>query len=735
MVFLVAAVGVTSLAVTRDIGNRVAELRSSGGLDLRRVDLGTVGLEIEGYWDPSGIFVATETEVLPGLRRPKLRGRVEAVDPEGGTLTLFGRTIHVTTETQPDPEEEGLPQLAELASSRIEVTCDVVDGQWVARKLKTRDLKASDKVKGTVTSTDLDGPAPETVSFHGLVVALSPAEDGGAESALQRVGTATNLTLALQECLAAAHELGGRFARAGEFDEDRDTRASTTTRDRFIQATGDVAHYLEQARSPAELARNAHGKLLVDLADRQRELMRRAEALDTLFRQDTAAARAFLGESFEPAVQATLPLAYALLDHAKDELAEELRAIHARAGTTTNVGLGTSLVAILVATVLGGLVWRSVSRPVEALHNAAVSIGRGHAETRVRLDSDDEFGVLAEAFNRMLDELAASTVSVGELQNVFDSMDTAVILLDGERRITNVNRATALLVGKDREDLVGLELASMIRGADGAAGHPDEATEHELVHTDGARVPIALSIAELRTRDGELQGYVCTARDLTDAKRFEQHLRTSLAEKELLLREVHHRVKNNMQVISSLLAMQSRSADDAQVVARFRDSQNRIRSMALIHEQLYQSTDLAEIDVEAYLTLLTGNVLQSFGATESVEVTLEIENLPLNIDQSLTCGLIVNELLANASKHAFAAGVRGHVRIALLQTEAGWCELVVADDGCGFDPASAEGTTSLGLSLVRTLARQLRGQATLNTVDGVEARIAFPLEAREEAMP
>src|SRR5262249_36329027 len=143
------------------------------------------------------------------------------------------------------------------------------------------------------------------------------------------------------------------------------------------------------------------------------------------------------------------------LSQAEDDLGDQLRAVLARTATTTHVALGTSVVAVIVALVLGFLVWRSIHRPIRVLHEAAVQLGRGHLETRIQLDSLDEFGVLADAFNKMARELASTTVSMESLEGVFDSMAAALIVFDPEGHIVNVNRATLDLLGYGREELIG----------------------------------------------------------------------------------------------------------------------------------------------------------------------------------------------------------------------------------------------------------------------------------------
>lgn len=209
------------------------------------------------------------------------------------------------------------------------------------------------------------------------------------------------------------------------------------------------------------------------------------------------------------------------------------------------------------------------------------------------------------------------------------------------------------------------------------------------------------------------------ARQYTAALQAEQNIKTSLTEKEVLLKEVHHRVKNNMQVISSLLNMQASYSDDPRVVAMFHDSQNRIRSMALVHERLYQAADLAHINFNEYLGDITANLMRSYRGGE-VRLVTKIDDVQLDIDTAIPCGLIVNELVSNALKHAFPRNDGSQrardafVSVRLRINDTGNIELAVCDNGIGFpQDIDYRQTDSLGLQLVTTLVLQVGGTLDL----------------------
>jgi PAS domain S-box-containing protein len=216
---------------------------------------------------------------------------------------------------------------------------------------------------------------------------------------------------------------------------------------------------------------------------------------------------------------------------------------------------------------------------------------------------------------------------------------------------------------------------------------------------------------------------------IIDRAQAERQVQASLAEKEVLLKEVHHRVKNNLQVISSLLDLQSGHTADAFAVEMFRESRSRVRSMALVHERLYRSGDLAKVDFATYIETLADDLFQAHWL-EDKEVRLDLQvnvEVRLSIDAAIPCGLLLNELLSNSLKHAFHGRQVGTIGIELRNAEEGRLLLAVADDGIGLpketDPWTAQ---SLGLQLVAMLTKQLKGTLEIDREGGTRFRIMFP---------
>ncbi len=217
--------------------------------------------------------------------------------------------------------------------------------------------------------------------------------------------------------------------------------------------------------------------------------------------------------------------------------------------------------------------------------------------------------------------------------------------------------------------------------------------------------------------------------EIAERRRAEEKIKASLREKEVLLQEIHHRVKNNLQIIASLLSLQSRYVEDPQALAVFTDSQHRIRSMALIHEKLYRSENLAQIDFAEYIRDLAAYLFQAHNANgRGITLNVQAGDVLLSVDTAIPCGLILNELVSNALKHAFPDDKGGEIGIALQMNDDQLLTLIVRDNGVGFPTdVDFQNTTSLGLQLVNTLVKQLQGIIQLDRSRGVKFKITFTI--------
>lgn len=243
------------------------------------------------------------------------------------------------------------------------------------------------------------------------------------------------------------------------------------------------------------------------------------------------------------------------------------------------------------------------------------------------------------------------------------------------------------------------------------------------VRKDGTTFVSFLSASQLLSPTGELIGSMGVSRDITESKLAEKQLKEALKEKEILLKEVHHRVKNNLQVISSILNLQSSYVSDENTLNILKESQNRIKSMAFIHESLYQNKDFAQIKFSEYVVNLTNNLIHSYGIYNNlIDLKLEIDEVFLNLDDSIPCGLIINELVSNALKYAFSNNEQGQIEVK-VKNKGNKVYLSVADNGKGLPKDfNIENTPSLGLQLVSSLCEQLEANLKLTTQEGKGTR-------------
>ena len=328
------------------------------------------------------------------------------------------------------------------------------------------------------------------------------------------------------------------------------------------------------------------------------------------------------------------------------------------------------------------------------------------------------------------------------LAKILDLAEDAIISVDDKQRIVLFNRGAERMFGYSAQEIKGRPLDVLLpansaeahhrhmrafeKSSDSSRGMADR-SQIRGRRKDGTEFPAEASISKVGVNGSTT--FTAILRDVTERVAVQEKIMNSLREKEVLLKEIHHRVKNNLQVIASLLGLQSRAATDEHTRRLLLESQNRVHTMALLHESLYQSQNLSQIDLPAYIHQLVSYLYRSYGVdTNRIRHELKLDSLDIDPEAAVACGLIINELVSNALKHAFPEGRQGVIRIELSVDANDRATLIVADDGMGLSNNSElETARTLGLRLVRSLAEQLGGTVQLRSAAGTEAQLTFPL--------
>jgi PAS domain S-box-containing protein len=325
---------------------------------------------------------------------------------------------------------------------------------------------------------------------------------------------------------------------------------------------------------------------------------------------------------------------------------------------------------------------------------------------------------------------------------VVEAAPNAMVMVNAAGSIEMVNAQAEQVFGYARQEMLGQPIEMLVperfRGhhpglrsaffSDPRARSMGAGRDLFGLAKDGSEFPVEIGLNPIETDEGPM--VLSAIVDISDRKQKEQRIQVALKEKDVLLGEVHHRVKNNLQIVHSLLDLQSSRISDRAARDMLRDSQNRIRSMALIHQTLYQSKDFAKVDFRHFLDSLVPTLVASYGANpDRIALSVEAAQILLPINAAIPCGLVVNELISNALKHAFPADRRGEIAVRLFADPSGKAVLSVADNGVGISEGiDMTKTSTLGLQLVSLLADQLGGAISIRRSNPTEFVLSFAVE-------
>lgn len=382
---------------------------------------------------------------------------------------------------------------------------------------------------------------------------------------------------------------------------------------------------------------------------------------------------------------------------------------------------------------------RNLLRRLDKITSSVLRIGRSNdLSGRVPILGDDELAEQARSINVMLQSLEKSNHELKKsregYKTIFENTGTAMLLVDSKMQILLANtkfqqifdiknisdnnyNLKNLMAKKDHPKLEDYQL-NLENNIENFKNY-----EFQLINKNDEVKDFFATFSFFKTSNEVLISLI----DITEHKKAVNKIKESLKEKEILLREIHHRVKNNLQIISVLLSLQSEGIEDPEILEKYKESENRIHSMALIHERMYQSEDLSSIDFSDYVANLIADISYTYGFDEkNLEIEMDVETHHLSIETVMPLGLIINELVSNSLKYAFKGKESNKINIIFKKECENSYRLEVMDNGIGFpEDIDFKNTSSLGMQLVQELVEQIEGKVNLLREEGTHFIIHF----------
>jgi PAS domain S-box-containing protein len=421
-----------------------------------------------------------------------------------------------------------------------------------------------------------------------------------------------------------------------------------------------------------------------------------------------------------------------------DRVNNQLAELESRANTTVRQVIFVTILAFLIALVFTFIVYRSIAKPIQKLQRTADELGSGDLSKRIQINTKDELAELASSFNSMAENLSKSMVSRSYMNNIIQSMGDMLIVTDQDNRIELVNHAVTSTLEFKADKLIGEIFFELFQSDKRdeldqtySQNDMDEPVVDEwMMKTESQEeIPVVVTHTEIFNHDGKRK-HIYVARDVTEQKEAERQISESLKEKDVMLSEIHHRVKNNLAVISGLLEMQVWNTEDESTAEILRDSQLKIKSMSLVHEKLYQNENFVDINIANYTEELVGEIQKTYHSKrKKIETIFNCESILVTLNQAIPISLLLNESVVNIYKHAFKNMDNGEISIGMKLTD-GNIDIKIADNGVGLpDGFDKETNGSMGLILIETLTKQLNGNYTLQNGEefGTELLISFPI--------